>query len=59
VKFGNAAGSYPNTVTLRNPGLTSYNVEDLAPGRWYFVIAAFDSAGMSSADTQPVSAMID
>jgi hypothetical protein len=59
VKFGNAAGSYPNTVMLRNPGLTSYNVEDLAPGRWYFVIAAFDSAGMSSADTQPVSAMID
>jgi hypothetical protein len=59
VKFGNAAGSYPNTVTLRNPGITSYNVEDLAPGRWYFVIAAFDAAGLSSADTRPVSAMID
>jgi hypothetical protein len=59
VKFGNAAGSYPNTVVLRNPGLTSYNVEDLAPGRWYFVISAFDSAGISSTDTQPISTLIN
>jgi Putative Ig domain len=59
VKFGNAAGSYPNTITLNNPGITSYSVQNLAPGRWYFVIAAFDSSGYSSADTSPVSTLID
>lgn len=59
VRYGNAAGSYPNTVTLNNPGLTRYSVENLAPGRWYFVIAAFDSTGASSANTSPVSTLID
>ena len=59
VKYGSAAGSYPNTVTLNNPGITSYNVQNLAPGRWYFVIAAFDSSGFSSANSSPVSTLID
>lgn len=59
VRYGNAAGSYPNTVTLNNPGLTRYNVENLAPGRWYFVISAFDSAGYSSANTSPVSTLVN
>jgi hypothetical protein len=59
VKFGNAAGNYPNTVTLNNPGLTRYDVANLAPGRWFFVVSAFDSSGYSSADTSPVSTVID
>ena len=59
VRYGNAAGSYPNTITLNNPGITSYSVQNLAPGRWYFVIAAFDSSGYSSANTSPVSTLID
>jgi hypothetical protein len=59
VKYGNAAGSYPNTVKLNNPGITRYTVENLAPGRWYFVISAFDSAGYSSDNTSPVSTLID
>ena len=59
VKYGSASGNYPNTITLNNPGITRYSVENLAPGRWYFVIAAFDSSGSSSANTSPVSTMID
>ena len=59
VKYGNAAGDYPNTVTLNNPGLTRHTVAYLAPGRWYFVISAFDSGGYASSDTSPVSTVID
>ncbi len=59
VRYGNASGSYPNTLTLNNPGLTSANVENLAPGRWYFVISAFDATGHASANTSPVSTVID
>jgi len=59
VQYGNAAGSYPNTVKLNNPGITRYTVENLAPGRWYFVIAAFDSAGYLSRNTSPISTLIN
>ena len=49
VYWGTAAGSYPNSVTLNNPGLTSYVVENLAPGTYYFVVSARNSSGVESA----------
>lgn len=58
IGYGSAAGSYPNAIVLNNPGLTSSRVENLAPGRWYFVIAAFDKSGSYSVNTTPVSATI-
>ena len=58
VRYGNAAGSYPTTITLSNPGITSYMVENLASGTWFFVLASFDSAGVESADSSPASKTI-
>ncbi len=58
VRYGNAAGNYPTTITLSNPGVTSYMVENLASGRWYFVLASYDSAGTESADSSPASKTI-
>ena len=49
VHWGTAAGSYTNSVTLNNPGLTSYVVENLAPGTYYFVVSARNSSGVESA----------
>ena len=49
VYWGPAAGSYPNSVTLSNPGLTSYVVGNLAPGTYYFVVSARNSSGVESA----------
>jgi hypothetical protein len=49
VYWGTALGSYPNSVTLNNPGLASYVVENLAPGTYYFVVTALSSAGRESA----------
>ena len=49
VHWGTAAGSYTNSVTLNNPGLTSYVVESLAPGTYYFVVSARNSSGVESA----------
>jgi hypothetical protein len=31
---------YPNSVTVENPGLTRYVVENLAPATWYFTVTA-------------------
>ena len=49
VYWGPAAGSYTNSVTLNNPGLTSYVVGNLAPGTYYFVVSARNSSGVESA----------
>lgn len=49
IYYGTTPGSYPNAVTVDNPGLSDYVVENLAPGTYHFVVTAFDSAGNESA----------
>lgn len=58
IYYGNSQGSYPNTVNVTNPGLTSYMIENLAGGTWYFVMTAVDGGGLESARTNPVSKTI-
>jgi hypothetical protein len=48
ILYGNSSGNYPNRVTVDNPGLTSYVIENLAQGTWYFVMTAFDASGAES-----------
>jgi Putative Ig domain len=48
VRWGPAAGNYPNSVTLNNAGLTSYVVGNLVPGTYYFVVTALNSTGAES-----------
>jgi len=48
ILYGNAPGNYSNRVTLSNPGLTSYVVDNLSQGTWYFVMTAFDTTGAES-----------
>lgn len=58
VRYGNSVGNYPNTIAIPNPGVTSYVVENLALGTYYFVIAAYDSTGSESSNTSPLSKTI-
>lgn len=48
VYWGPSQGNYPNSATLNNPGLTSYVVGNLAPGTYFFVATALNSAGAES-----------
>jgi len=58
IRYGTANGSYPNQLTIPNGGLTSAVVENLPPATYYFVISAYDSQGMESANSSPVSKTI-
>jgi len=58
LRHGNSAGNYPNTITISNPGLTTYMVENLASGTYYFVLASYDSTGSESVNSNPVSKTI-
>ena len=48
VYWGTREGEYPNSVTLDNPGLASYVVEQLSPAQWHFVVTAITTNGMES-----------
>jgi len=48
IYWGTTQGNYTNSVTIDNEGLTSYVVENLAPGTYEFVATAFNDSGVES-----------
>ena len=58
IYWGTTPGSYPNSVTLENEGLTTYVVENLAPGTYEFVATSFNTARVESAYSNPASKVV-
>jgi len=48
IYYGNTSGQYPNGVTVANPSVTSYVLENLAAGDYYIVATAYNTAGTES-----------
>jgi hypothetical protein len=48
IYYGTAPGNYPNQIVIDNPGLSTYVIEDLSPGTYYFVSTAVNSQGVES-----------
>jgi hypothetical protein len=48
IYWGTTPGNYPNSVTINNPGITTYVIDNLAPGDYEFVATAFNAAGVQS-----------
>jgi hypothetical protein len=48
VYWGTTSGNYPQSVTVLNPGISSYMVEQLTPATYYFVTTALDTSGNES-----------
>lgn len=46
--FGQDSASYTDQILLEGGGLTTYTVENLTQGTWYFAITALDSSGIES-----------
>jgi hypothetical protein len=53
-----AEGPYTELIDLPNPALTTYVVDTFAPGTYFFYIAAYNSAGVSSDGSNEVSKTI-
>lgn len=58
IAYGTSASALTQTVQVTNPGLTTYVIDDLAQGTWYFAMRAYTSAGLESAQTNVVSKTI-
>ncbi len=52
-------GPYPSTVAINTSGLSTYVVEDLSSGTWFFVMTARNSAGTESSHSTEVSKTLD
>lgn len=50
---GSADGNY-STVTLNSAGLTSYVVENLVPGNYFFTVSALSARGVESDPSNPI-----
>jgi hypothetical protein len=48
IHYGKSASSLTQTIEVRNPGISSYVVENLAPGTYYFAVTAFNSRNLES-----------
>jgi hypothetical protein len=58
IEYGTNKSNLTSSVKLANPGLTSYVIENLAAGTYYFGVTAYNSAGGTSAVSSIVSKTI-
>ncbi len=58
IHYGTHAGRYSNTIYVDNPDITSYTVENLPPGTYYFVVTASNNDGNKSILSNEVSKQI-
>ena len=49
VFYGKSASTMTTSITIANPGTTSYTMSNLAAGTWYFAVNDYTTSGMQSA----------
>jgi hypothetical protein len=59
IHYGTSPGNYTEVITIDNPGLTSYLIEDLAANTWYFAMTAYNSSNIESAFSEEKSKTIN
>ncbi len=55
IYWGTTSGSYPNSVTIDNPGVTTYVVENLVQGTYEFVATSYNTSGVESDYSAPAT----
>jgi hypothetical protein len=58
VYWGTTPGEYPNSITIDNPGVMTYLVDNLAANTYYFVATAFNTDGTESAPSDMATATL-
>ena len=48
IYWGTTPGIYPASLTIDNPGLSTYVVDNLAPGTYQFVATSMNASGVES-----------
>lgn len=56
--LGSQPGVYPKFVEVNDPKATSYRIENLPAGQWYFSVRSVSKAGVVSAPSSECSKLI-
>lgn len=48
IYYGRMSGTYDYQIDIDNPGVSTYVVEDLVSGEWFFSLSAYDTDGLES-----------
>jgi hypothetical protein len=59
VHYGPASKSYSDTIQVSNPGLSTYVVQNLPAGKYYFAVTSYNSSGLESSLSPEVSTQVD
>jgi hypothetical protein len=58
IAYGRSPQQLDQSVSVNNPSISSYVVENLASATWYFTVSSLNSAGVESVPSLPVEAII-
>lgn len=58
IHYGVSSNELTKTANITNPGLTSYVMDELTAGTWYFAMSAYSKSGVESAVSGVVSTMV-
>lgn len=59
IHYGTASGKYTQTISVSNAGISTYVVQNLTPGTYYFSVTAVNSAGTESPMSSEVSTTVN
>jgi hypothetical protein len=58
INYGTNSSQLTSSVKVTNPGLTSYVIENLAAGTYYFDVRAYNNTGQTSSASELVTATV-
>lgn len=58
IRYGRMSKTHDYKIDVDNPGLVSYVVENLKPGKWYFTLTAYDITGLESDPSNEVARVV-
>ncbi len=58
ILYGQSAANLDQSVTVNNPSVTQYQIDNLQSGTWYFSVVAINSTGTESSPTNVASVTI-
>ena len=58
IHYGTASGKLTHKISVSNPGIATYVVSNLSAGKYFFAVAAVNSAGTESPLSSQVSANV-
>lgn len=59
IYYGESSGDYSSSIQVANPTLTTYVVENLARGHYYFALTSYTASGEESSFSPEVDTTVD